>query len=93
MKNVWPLEYLQHHYGKINDYYVIIDKQIKVMINSITNKLNISKATAGKTMAKLDTLSPLKTLTRGYCLTQINGKVIKSANELRKRRQNRFKIF
>ena len=75
MKNVWPLEYLQHHYGKINDYYVIIDKQIKVMINSITNKLNISKATAGKTMA-----------TRGYCLAQINGKVIKSANELRKRR-------
>lgn len=69
-----------------------MDKQIKVMINAIINKLNISKAIAGKAIAKLDTLSPLKTLTRGYCLAQINGKVIKSANELRKGKPNRFEI-
>ncbi len=74
--------------SKINDYYVNIDKQIKIIINSIESKINNSKAEAGKLIAKLDTLSPLKTLTRGYCITELNGKIIKSVNELRKRRES-----
>ena len=35
-------------------------------------------------MAKLDTLSPLKTLTRGYSIAEKNGKIIKSKDELNK---------
>lgn len=53
------------------------------MINSVNNNLNKSKSTVGKVIAKLDTLSPLKTLLRGYCLTQLNGKIVKSAKELK----------
>lgn len=67
---------------RINDNYVQIDKNIKSMINSINTKINGAKVIAGKTIAKLDTLSPLKTLTRGYCLTEKNGNIVKSANNL-----------
>ena len=35
-------------------------------------------------IAKLDTLSPLKTLTRGYSLVEKSGKIIKNKKELKK---------
>ena len=34
-------------------------------------------------ISKLDALSPLKTLKRGYCISEIDGKVIKSAHDLK----------
>ena len=67
----------------INDEYVLIDKNIKKMINCINNKINSAKVTAGKSISKLDTLSPLKTLSRGYCITEKNGKIIKNAKDLK----------
>ena len=84
MKNAWHHVYSQHHCGKINDYYVNVDKQVKIIINAVNYKLNTSKSEAGKAIAKLDTLSPLKTLTRGYCLTQINGRIVKSVKDIKK---------
>ena len=35
-------------------------------------------------ISKLDTLSPLKTLTRGYCITQKDGNIIRKSNDLKK---------
>ena len=35
-----------------------------------------------KLISKLDALSPLKTLIRGYSITEYNGKVIKSKKDL-----------
>lgn len=67
---------------KINDYYITVDKNVKIMINNIQKKLNTSKANAREMITKLDTLSPLKTLTRGYCLAQANGKIIKSIKDI-----------
>ena len=69
---------------RINDNYVLIDKNIKDMINSINIKVNKAKVMAGKTITKLDTLSPLKTLTRGYCLTKYDGSIVKSVEQLKK---------
>ena len=68
---------------KINDYYITVDKNVKLIINSIQRKLNISKASAKEMITKLDALSPLKTLTRGYCLAQTDGKIIKSVNDVK----------
>lgn len=66
----------------INEQYIRIDMLVKSMQNSIVSKLKDSKNQASKTISKLDTLSPLKTLTRGYCIAQTESKIIKSVNDL-----------
>ena len=68
---------------KIQDYYVRVDKITKTLQTQAQIKLNNSRTMATKLIAKLDTLSPLKTLTRGYCLAEVNGMMIKSASQLK----------
>ena len=68
---------------RINDLYLRIDSCIKSMENSSIKKLKDCKLEAAKAITKLDTLSPLKTLTRGYCLTESDGKIITKAEELK----------
>ena len=43
-------------------------------------------------VTKLDTLSPLKTLTRGYTLTEKDGKIIKNAIDLQKNDKVKIKF-
>ena len=69
--------------SRINDYYLRIDRYLKSIENSSIKKLKDCKLEAAKAITKLDTLSPLKTLTRGYCLTESDGKVITKAEELK----------
>ena len=69
---------------KISDYYLEIDRLMKSIENSTVKKLKDSKLEATKLITKLDTLSPLKTLTRGYCLTESNGNVITKAKKKKK---------
>ena len=68
----------------VNDYYVQVDKYSKILESSINDKLNVSKTQAMKWISKLDALSPLKTLTRGYSIAQKQGKMVKSVNDLEK---------
>ena len=68
----------------INDQYLKLDILLKSMTNSVLTKIQKSKTEATKNIAKLDALSPLKTLSRGYSIVQKNDKVIKSVNELNK---------
>ena len=69
---------------KINEKYILIDMKVKSMQNNIFNIYNKKKAEMVKHIAKIDALSPLKTLTRGYSIIQLNGKVIKSVNQVKK---------
>ncbi len=69
---------------KINEKYILIDMKIKSMRNNIFNIYNKKKTEMVKHIAKLDALSPLKTLTRGYSIIQLNGKVIKSVHQVKK---------
>ena len=69
--------------SRINDYYLRIDRCLKAIENSSIKKLKDCKLEAAKAITKLDTLSHLKTLTRGYCLTESDGKVITKAEELK----------
>lgn len=69
---------------KINEKYIQIDMIVKRIQLKVTENLNKSKNQAATVISKLDTLSPLKTLIRGYSITQINGKIVKSAKELKK---------
>ena len=69
---------------KINEQYMVIDMKVKTLQNSMMLKLKEAKTSFVKETAKLDSLSPLKTLTRGYSIVtkQESGKVIKSVDDL-----------
>ena len=66
----------------INDRYIRLDDLIKQMISSINVEIRESKIVASKVISKLDALSPLKTLTRGYSIVEKNNKIIKSVNDV-----------
>lgn len=70
--------------AKVNDCYLEIEKYVKSMENSTIKKIKDSRIVATKLFAKLDALSPLKTLTRGYTLAEVNGDVITEAKQMKK---------
>lgn len=80
-------------YQKINDYYMQIEKFIKTLENSSIKKLKDCKLESAKVITKLDTLSPLKTLSRGYCVTEVDEKVITKASDLKKDMQINIKFY
>ncbi len=67
----------------INDRYILIDKYIKQLQVQIQTKHQQEKEHYKTLLAKLDTLSPLKTLIRGYAVIEQNDKIIKSVKELK----------
>ena len=70
--------------SKIKEQYINLDIVIKKLETLTTNKVKDSKTKSVELISKLDTLSPLKTLTRGYSIAQKQGKTIKSAKEIKK---------
>lgn len=70
--------------SKIKELYIELDNQIKLLENNTINKVKDLKTVAVEIISKLDTLSPLKTLTRGYTIAEKNRKSIKSIKELKK---------
>ncbi len=69
-------------YKKINEYSQLLDKYIKSLETSVKNSHNKAKIVFTEKVARLDTLSPLKTLSRGYSITQKDGRIVKSKNDL-----------
>ncbi len=68
---------------KIKDQYIILDDYIKRMENQVKNVQKVSQTRFVELATKLDTLSPLKTLTRGYIIAEKDNKIIKSAKQLK----------
>ena len=67
---------------KINEKSILLDMLVKSIGNSINKKVTKAKADSIKLFAKLDALSPLKTLTRGYIIAKKDGKTISDINEI-----------
>ena len=67
----------------INEKYIILDQIIKKLEYTITNIVKDKKTNMIKSIAKLDTLSPLKTLTRGYAIAELNGNIVNSSKMLK----------
>lgn len=67
----------------INDNYLKIDAYIKRLENYIVAKQKEEKTKYIELISKLDTLSPLKTLTRGYSLIESNEKIVKSVKDIK----------
>ena len=72
---------------KINEKYMLIDIKVKDLEKFIQNKLKETKTDFVKNVTKLDALSPLKTLSRGYSITMLNKDkkhvAVKSVKELK----------
>ena len=66
----------------INEYYLLVDNKIKTMENIINLKLKDYNTKAVELISKLDAMSPLKILTRGYCIAEKDKKIIKSVKQL-----------
>ena len=69
---------------RINENYIKLDSYIKQLENLINTKNEKEKKRYVELVAKLDTLSPLKTLMRGYSIAEKEGKIVKSVDELKK---------
>ncbi len=68
----------------IEDRYLQIDQCTKNMESSINAIIKDARLYAMEWITKLDALSPLKTLTRGYCLVEKSGEPITKSSQLKK---------
>ena len=74
----------QDPYQKINDRYLLVDKYMKQLENVQIRKIKDAKIKMTALISKLDALSPLKTLARGYSLVENNEhKVITKVKDLK----------
>ena len=70
---------------KINEKLIVVDMKVKALQTSINLKLKEERTKFVKEVARLDSLSPLKTLSRGYSIvTTQNGNIAKSVEDLKK---------
>ena len=67
---------------RINESYLHVDTQAKNIENKFKLKIMQKRSEFQNVVEKIDALSPLKTLSRGYSIMEKNGKIIKSKKEL-----------
>ena len=84
LKNVMKSKIFTDPMRRIIDNSVILDDYIKRMENAIKKANTERKSRYIEIITKLDTLSPLKTLLRGYTLTEMNGNIIRKSEQLQK---------
>ena len=70
---------------RINEQYMVLDMKIKTMEHSMMQKLQTQKANFQKLVLQLDTLSPLKTLARGYGIVYKQGARVKNITDLKEK--------
>ena len=74
----------QDPYQKINDRYLLVDKYMRQLENLEIRKIKDAKIKMTGLISKLDALSPLKTLARGYSLVENEDKkVVTNAKDLK----------
>ena len=77
---------------KHRDLSVLLDSNVQRLVTKIKNIQKDNHTSYLELVTKLDTLSPLKTLTRGYTLTEKDGKIIKNAIDLQKNDKVKIKF-
>ena len=68
---------------RIQDEYIKLDNNIKLIYDKVIEKYKESNNKFINIVSKLDSLSPLKTLSRGYSIVEKEDKIIKSNNDLK----------
>ena len=78
---------------KIRDMDISLDSYVQRLESKIRNIQKDNQTKYIELVTKLDTLSPLKTLTRGYCLTEKEGKIVKSVKDLKNGDEVKLRFF
>lgn len=66
----------------IQDNYLKVDACVKRIENKMKLIYKNEETNYAKLVSRLDTLSPLKTLARGYCLVERDGDIVKRAQDI-----------
>ena len=67
---------------RIQDEYLKLDNIIKKIYDKTSDKYKEANFVFSNLVSKLDSLSPLKTLTRGYSIVQKDNKIVKFKSDL-----------
>lgn len=76
----------------VNEKYLKVDNNIKRLENTIQKQFKEKQNRAVNSIAKLEALSPLKTLLRGYSVVEYNGKIVKSVKDIKVEDEVKIKI-
>ncbi len=77
---------------RIKENYLKIDQLLKNMEIIINSKMKDYKMKTVEIITRLDMISPLKTLARGYGILEKDGKVVKSVKDVKKDDEVDFKL-
>lgn len=83
LENCMKSRIFKDPYIRTNNAYLELDSVMKKFENNISKKIEKIKMDFSNKVTKLDTLSPLKTLSRGYCVTEFDNKVISNSRDLK----------
>ena len=78
---------------KIKDNYILVDTYVKRLENRIRNIKKDKHTKFLELATKLDTMSPLKTLTRGYSLVEKDNKIVKSVKQLKENDEINIRFY
>ncbi len=92
LSNISNSKVFKDPYQNIQNNYQKLDTYIKQLENNIKIKLKESEKVFSTNISKLDALSPLKTLTRGYSIIEKEGKIVKSSKDLKTGEEIRIKL-
>ena len=68
---------------RVQDEYVRLDKITKNIENLVVKKERELRLKTVQIITKIDSLSPLKALTRGYAVAEKNGNIVKSISDIK----------
>ena len=69
---------------RINERAILLDTLVKSLTNSTRLKINDCKKEFVEVATKIDSLSPMKTMARGYSIVEKDGKIVKKVNDVQK---------
>lgn len=77
---------------KINEKEMLLDMKVKNISSAMNNIINKKNIILVKNITKIDSLSPLKTLSRGYSIAEKDGKILKSVTQVNKEDRIELKV-